>query len=268
MAGVPILPPNLVSARSQSGQFVVYAGQSSGSLPPVLELAKNEGFVRLEPRLLVVSCERIKQLLQRELGASTSWRGTIYLVLYPARGARDTVTITSERFKNDWQYRLDLPDVVERTRYVRAVVQVLLIEMANRTARAHAAEVPTWLIEGFSQVLLASNEVDIILPPPRASASGLNLSTTQVNGRKEPLVEQAQKKLRGRAPLTFEDLSWPTAEQLSGDAGDALLRQRPLVRRRTAAPAARPRRPPLDAGQVAPTLQLAVCLPGRLSCLL
>lgn len=220
LAGAPVLPSDLVSARSQSGQFVVYAGPSSGSLPPVLELAKNKGFVRLEPTLVAVSCERIKQLLSRELDAAAPWRGTVYLVLYPAKGASDPITITSERFKNDSHYRVDMPDVVERTRYVRAVVQVLLIEMANRAAQAHAAEVPAWLTEGFSQLLLASNEVEIILPPPRESVSGVSLSATEVRSRKEPLEEQAQKMLRGRAPLTFEDLSWPTEEQLSGAASD------------------------------------------------
>ncbi len=220
LAASPLLPSDLVSARSQSGQFVVYAGPSPGSIPPVLEPAKNTGFVRLEPTLVAVSCERIKQLLSRELDAAAPWRGTIYVVLYPAKGASDPITITSERFKNDSHYRVDMPDVVERTRYVRAVVQALLIETANRAARAHAAELPAWLTEGISELLLASNEIEIILPPPRGSVSGVNLSTTEVRGRKEPLEEQAQKKLRGRAPLSFEELSWPTEEQLSGAASD------------------------------------------------
>jgi len=220
LAGIPGLPADLVSARSQSDQFIVYAGPSSGSLPPFLGLMKNEGFVQLEPRLVAVSCERMKQILLRELGATGPWRGTIYVVLRPAKGARDTITITSERFKNDWQYRVDMPDVVDRSRYVRAVVQTLLAEMADRGARTRAAEVPTWLVEGLSQLLLASNEAEIILPPPRASGNGISFSMTQVKGRKESLAQQVQKKLRGRTPLTFDELSWPTEEQLSGDAAD------------------------------------------------
>jgi hypothetical protein len=212
--------PDLVSARSHSGQFVVYAGRSSP--PPLLvaNLATNQNFVRLEPTLATVSCERIKQVLTRELGATAPWRGHIYVVLYPARGAGDTITITSERFKGGWQYRVDFPDVVERSRYVRGVVQVLLLEMANRTAEARAAEIPLWLMEGFAQLLLASNEVEIILPPPQSKANGLNLSAMVVSARKEGLREQAQKKLRGRPPLTFENLSWPAEDELSGDTGE------------------------------------------------
>ncbi len=128
VACAQLAPPDLVSARSYSGQFIAYAGRSAPLPPAVLSLATNQDFVQLEPTLATVSCERIKQLLLRELDATAPWRGTIYLVLYPARAASDTITITSERFKNGWQYRVDFPDVVERSRYVRAMVQVLLLE--------------------------------------------------------------------------------------------------------------------------------------------
>ena len=219
-AGAQPSNPDLVSASSHSGQFVVYAGRSYAPPRSVANLTTNQNFVRLEPTLASVSCERIKQALTRELGATAPWRGHIYLVLYPARGAGDTITITSERIKGGWQYRVDFPDVVERSRYVRGVVQVLLLELANRTAETRAAEIPLWLIEGFAQLLLASNEVEIILSPPRGKANGLNFSATVVSARKEGLRKQTQKRLRGRPPLTFENLSWPTEEELAGDTGD------------------------------------------------
>jgi hypothetical protein len=182
-----------------------------------------------------VSGERIKQLVLRELGVTAPWRGTIYLVLYPARTEDDTIAITSERFKDGWQYRVDLPDVVERSRYLRAMVEVLLLELGNRKAQTRAVEVPLWMIEGLSQMLLASNEFEIILPPPRSSANGLAFNAALVNARKETPFQQAQKNLRGRPPLSFEDLSWPPAQALTGDAGElyrgsALLFVRELLR--------------------------------------
>ena len=211
---------DLVSARSSSGQFVVYGGRSFAPPSPIFGLATNRNFVRLEPTLVTASCERIKQALIREVGATAPWRGTVYVVLYPARAPGDTITITSERFKSGWQYRVDLPDVVERSRYVRAIMQVLLGEVANRAAETRSVEIPLWLVEGLSQLLLASNEVEIILPPPRANPNGLNYSATVLDARKQSLLEQAQKKLRGRPPLTFENLSWPGEDELSGDRGD------------------------------------------------
>ena len=220
VAGVQSPPADLQSTRSFSGQFIAYAGRSAALPPSLLSVAANRNFVQLEPTLATVSCERIKQLLLRELGVTAPWRGTIYVVLYPARAASDPVTITSERFKSGWQYRVDLPDVMERSRYVRAIVQVLLLELANRTAQARAAEIPVWLLEGFGQLLLAASEVEIILPPPRATASGLNITTTVVDAPRETLLQRAQKKLGRRPPLTFEELSWPTERDWSGEAGD------------------------------------------------
>jgi hypothetical protein len=210
----------LVSVRSHSGQFVVYAGRSSAFPSPTLALATNQSFVRLEPTLATVSCERIKQALTRELGATAPWSGTVYLVLHPAQAPGDTITITSERFKDRWQYRVDFPDLVEQSRYVRVIVQVLLLEMANRTAQTRSSEIPAWLVEGLSQLLLTSSEVALTLSPPGPNANGVSYSATVVNARKEGYREQTHKQLRGRPPLTFEGLSWPAEDLSSGDMGD------------------------------------------------
>ena len=220
LAGAQPLNPDLASARSFSGQVVAYAKRSSGPPSGLLPSGTNQSLVQLEPTLATVSCERIKQMLLRELGAADPWRGTIYLVLHPARTANDNITVTSQKFKNGWQYQVDLPDQVDRFRYVRAMVQVLLMEQANRTAHAGAAEVPLWLIEGFAQLLLASNEADLILAPPHGIANGLSFSSTLHNSRIETLPQQAQKKLHGRPPLSFEELSWPTEQETSGHASD------------------------------------------------
>ena len=55
---------------------------------------------------------------------------------------------------------------------------------------------------------------------PRGTANGLSLTSTLRNSRLETPLQLAQKKLRGRAPLTFEDLSWPAEPELSGNASD------------------------------------------------
>ncbi len=222
--GIQLPSSGFVSLRSYSGQFVAYAARSA-SLPHELSsLATNRNFVELEPTLTTVSCERIKQMLARELNITAPWHGTIYLVLYPARSANDAITITSDRFKNGWQYRVDLPSLMERPRYVRAIVQVLLLELADRTAPARGAEIPLWLVEGLSQLVLASNEVEIILSPPRAAPNGLNFSATFQATRKQSLWQQAQQQLGGRPPLTFEALSWPSRQDFTSDAGGQTYR--------------------------------------------
>jgi hypothetical protein len=200
---------------STSGQFIVHAPHSSAPAASSALTGDNK-LVRLEPALVSVSCERIKQALLRDIGPSASWRGRIYVDVRSARGRGQPVTITSERFKNGWQYRVELPELVERDRYTRAILQVLLLELANRGSSGRLAEVPVWLSEGLTQRLLASKDFDIILPPPHDRVNGLNFTAKTVLEKKEDPVARARQQLHGQAPLTFDQLSWQAQDELSG----------------------------------------------------
>jgi hypothetical protein len=127
------------------------------------------------------------------------------------------MALTSERFGNVWLYRLDLPDVIDRARFIRGIVQVLLMEIANRNDAQRSAEVPLWLTEGLTQELLASREAEILLPTPTKMVNGLQIGAAYVQGTKTNSLEMARENLRGSAPLSFEQLSWPIDDQLLGD---------------------------------------------------
>jgi hypothetical protein len=170
--------------------------------------------------LLPSSCERIKQLLCSELGTSAAWRGRVYIALHPARGPYETVNVISQEFLDGWQYRVELPDFVERARYVRAMVDVLLLELANRTAVEHSAEIPTWLAEGLARQLLVTSQAEIILQPPRSRSTGINLAFTDINALRANPLAPAHREFESHPPLMFEELSWPTPEQLAGGAGE------------------------------------------------
>ena len=71
-----------------------------------------------------------------------------------------------------------LPDVLPRTRFVRALTGVVLLEFANRDAGARSAEIPAWLTDGLSQQLLATGAVEIVLSSPGRTVNGLPESRT------------------------------------------------------------------------------------------
>jgi hypothetical protein len=214
-AQVPMADPGV--ARSVSGQFIVRADRSAARVEPARNLATNQSMIRLEPSLVSVSCERIRKLIYRELQTEAPWRGKVFVVLYPAHTKGEPVTLTSERFRDGWQYRVDLPDLVERSRYISAIVQAVLQEIANRNGGLHSAELPAWLIAGLSQQLQIAHGPEILLaPPPQAVGNGLRYASTDLNGRKEPLLEQAHRTLATHSACTFEQLSWPLDAQLSG----------------------------------------------------
>lgn len=220
--------PDTVSIRSVSGQFVAHGARqhSPSAVPP--DLATNLNCVELEPALLTVSGERIKQALCRELGDASPWRGKIHLVLRPAHSGDDPVNIVAERFRDGWTYRVGLPQVVERQRFVRALVHSILVEMANRKAGDRSAEIPLWLTEGLTQHLLNSSEIQIIFPPPRWAVHGLEINPMIIEARRQDPLESARRSLRERPPLTLEELSWPTDEKMADDLGEAYRRSAQL----------------------------------------
>jgi hypothetical protein len=208
------------STHSYSGQFVVHAPGAGSDATLISRLTADPNYIQLDPSLLVVSCERIKQLLWRRLDDKPSWCGKIFLNLRPARTKEEFVTIVSEKFSDGWQYRVHLPDVMERGRFVRAIVQVLLVEIANRGGEARSTEIPLWLVEGLSRDLLASGEMEIILPPPNWKVNGVTISPQLVSGRRPNPLARARAVLGEHPPLTFDELSWPADDPLSGEVSE------------------------------------------------
>src|SRR5579859_569502 len=212
--------PDVNLTRSVSGQFVVtYPGPGPVGPPPAA--AAGADLVRLAPALLAVSAERIKQTLWRELGvdAAAPWRGKIFLAMHPARSLDENVTVFSEHFVNGWDYHVALPDVLPRTRFVRALTSVVLLEFANRNAGGQSAEIPAWLTDGLSQQLLATGAVEIVLSSPARARDGLMESRMIATEHGMDPLARAREVLLDHPALTFEQLSWPTDAQVSGADG-------------------------------------------------
>jgi hypothetical protein len=223
-ASAQLTLPGVNLARSVSGQFIVTGeepGPAGSSLATRPAVATNADVVRLEPALLAVSAERIKRTLWRQLGINlaTPWQGKIFLTLRPARSLNDNVTVLSGHFADGWNYRIALPEVLPRTRFLRAMTGVVLLEFANRGDRARSAEIPAWLTDGLSQQLLATGTVELVLSSPTRTVNGLVESRTITTQHGIDPLTDARNILRDHPALTFEQLSWPTDIQVSGADG-------------------------------------------------
>jgi hypothetical protein len=186
--------------------------------------ATNASLVRLEPALLSVSAERIKDSLRRQLGIELNapWQGKIFLVLHPAQSPDEDVTVVSQPYLNGWNYRVHLPDVLSQTRFLRAMTGVWLLELANRSdTGARSAEIPAWLTDGLSQQLLVPGLPEIILSAPNKLVNGLPQSRMVTTQRGLDPLADARRVLRDHPALTFGQLSWPTDAQLTGGDGGA-----------------------------------------------
>lgn len=223
-------PPGASMVGSVSGQFFV--GARSPVSPQSVAFAAAPDMVELQPNFAVVSCERIKQELLRQLRMRDEWRGKIFVTLVPAQSASDPVGVAPEWFAGAWNCGIQLPDVVDRERFVEAVVRACLTEIANRNATsARPTEIPEWLAQGFAGQLLGSSEEELVLEPPAIGKNGYRVSRLGVDitdnpkifgpniRRLNPLAE-AIAIMHTNAPLTFDELSWPTDDQLMGDSRD------------------------------------------------
>lgn len=213
------LPPAEVT-RSISGQFLVSVAPEAGVFFLRPKLGTNSDLIRLEPSFLAVSAERFKAVLGREIGqaADTPWSGKIFLVLHPARVLDEPVNLVTQPFVRNWNYRLELPDLISRQRCARAFSAVLLLEIANRTAPVggHSAEVPAWLVDGLARQVLESEDSKVILATPAKTIDGLAQTRLAENRRGIDPLAAARRVLQNHPALTFEQLSWPTDAQVNG----------------------------------------------------
>lgn len=213
--------PGMVSADSISGQFVVTSTPQLSRLALLPEVARDPNLVRLDPALLAVSAERIKQAVMAKLGVDprAPWSGNIYLAVHPAQSLDESVAIVSSRFNGRWVYHLLLPDVLPREKLVRALAGAVLLEYANRSTGDRCAEVPPWLGEGLSQELLAENLQDLVLSAPDQTVNQIPISYLDATRRGVDTLAGVREVLRTYSVLTFQQLSWPTGPQLSGEDG-------------------------------------------------
>jgi hypothetical protein len=210
LAASPVLGQTVgASATSRSGQFIVFntgAGHASAAVP-------DNSLVRLEPTLLAVSCERIKQALLATLNTPDQWRGKVRVVLHPFHAAGEDIVITSERFSDRWNYRMDLPDAIEPPRFVRALTQLLLLEMANRNTPDQSAQLPRWLAEGLPALVLARSDLELVLPAATPGVGNhLPSRTTIRDSRPANPLKQARECLGEQPPLNLAQLGQPPAE--------------------------------------------------------
>jgi hypothetical protein len=137
--------------------------------------------------------------------------------------------VASTRYAEGWTYFLALPQVMDEEKVARAIVQALLLELANRGASQRPAEIPLWLSEGMTQHLLASVESSLILQPDTATPHQVGGSAQSANAiavwrqggtmnqgiKRDPLF-LVRRRLSLNAPITFTQLSLPDPEHVSG----------------------------------------------------
>lgn len=201
--------PEWVTLTSASKQFIV-----EGYKHPQPSGAGGEGttLIVIDPATFVVTGDRVKQALERELGLSGSWKSRVYVQIHAAQKDREDIYVTAAQSPAGWSYHMDLPDEVEGSRLLRALCEVLLTEYATRSAPGRPAELPPWLAPGLAAQLETSGLSGLILERGQTVVRDRGALNT---------LQSIRSRLRGRPGLSADRLSWPEAEDLEGDPGEA-----------------------------------------------
>ena len=197
-----------VIITSLSKQFVI-RGLPQRS---VLASSANESVVYVDPSLLAVTCERVKQALAKELSWGDRWHATILINVRPIRFDNEQPEIRVLRTPDGWRYRLDLPDEVDRTRLLQALVETVLLEYANRTAGHQSAELPPWLTEGLTAHMMQG--------PLSAMAIQPHAINLRHRGQKDA-SSAIRRRMQQTGMLTVDQLNWPDFDRNDASRADA-----------------------------------------------
>jgi hypothetical protein len=220
----PSQSPPGQSVQSVSGQFIITSsGSSSTSDLPMARNSQEAAAIRLEPALLSVMAERIKDSIWHLMGVpgGAQWQGNITLALRAARRRDESAPISASRGMRGWNYRVDLPDVLQKSQFVRVMTSVVLFELAehNDVAPLQPTELPAWLVDGITQQLEAGEVRDLLVASPGQLMNGLPQSRQDTKQHGLDALVAARQILKQSAPLTFAQMSWPSDDQLAGNDG-------------------------------------------------
>jgi hypothetical protein len=192
-----------IVVRSQSGQFVV-RGAPLGQSLAVLSAPDDVAYVRLDPTLLTVTLERVKQAILTRLALPDQWRGPVYVNLKPSPRYNAPIVVTRLRHPDNWSYRVTLPEQVDKNRFLKAAVEIVLMEIANRHATHRSSELPPWLAAGLAAELNATLLAPLTLQPK---------TITTRDGRQIRPLQRVREVLREKTPLRLDDLNFPPPQE-------------------------------------------------------
>jgi hypothetical protein len=218
-----------ISTTSRSGQFIIISPLQPAEARLPRDNPKNNpaltDVIRVNAAEFTISCEQVKSALLLQLDTTDRWRSRVRVVINPEIPAAAGVYVyvhkvqVNDNLQSNWLYELQVPEYVERRKLLRGLVQVCLLEMGNRNNAGPTVDIPMWLREGLTELLLIRvgptiiAEASIIRERVNPQFSLLDAGVRE-RVWKDPL-STVREKLKVTPPLSFSDLSVPVDDQLA-----------------------------------------------------
>ncbi len=192
---------------SQSGQFTV-VGRPNSPPPFVPEGKVLPPVFTLDPNFLVISAERVKGGIYSLLRLPNTYQSRIQLTIVPGQKSNFPASLISTLYSDGWKFQLNLGEEVEETKLTHALVQVVLMEIAQRNA-TRTPELPPWLVEGVTENVMLAVGPSLIVRG--ASQSGTRRIASHSFGwkvRMDDSLRTTRELLRTNIPPTYTQLSF------------------------------------------------------------
>ena len=137
-----------VQDRQQpSGQFTVFGPVSPKRRGGILDV--NADTILIAPDHVAIAADRMRFAILKQLGVRPFLGGKVKIRLDPTLLPAATVPVVTVRHLSGYTYELTLPCEIDAPKLVRALVQVTLLDLANRKPQLRDTEIPFWLTVGF-----------------------------------------------------------------------------------------------------------------------
>jgi hypothetical protein len=213
--------PIILTSRSK--QFVL-----RGRMQTSMLAGKRGDTIYVDPALLTMICERVREAMQHTLGWSTGWRDGVFINIYQATGRGELPNIEAiPSGQKGWRYRIEMPDELTRRELLESLVEVLLLEYANHGAHNESVELPPWLIIGLTDEFMHGLLAGLTLQPNTVTPLQPNTfvqvqphSYTVRQRYSDDVLPLLRTNVLLRGPLTVDQLNWPEYDN-NGDMNNA-----------------------------------------------
>ncbi len=192
-------------------------------------IAAPDNLIYVDPALLSLVCERVREALQQELGWSARWRDPVFINIHQTIGKKQQPYVEAiPSGGKGWRYRIEMPDQVTRREFIEPLIEALLLEYANHAAHDESVQLPPWLLDGITEDLMQGPLAGLTLHVNTMNAGQSGTFTplkpysyTVRERTNENALPFLRAKVQAHGPLTVDQLNWPEYDMNDRAADEA-----------------------------------------------
>ncbi|MDP6892021.1 MAG: hypothetical protein QF731_02480 [Verrucomicrobiota bacterium] len=203
------------TVNSQSGQFMVYGPISPKRRGGILDV--NLDTILIGPDHVAIAADRLRAAMLKRLEIPLFLGGKVKIRLNPTLNPIATVPVVTVRHLSGYSYELTLPCEIEASKLVRALVQVTLLDLANRKPQLRDTEMPFWLTVGLTQILLAQPDLVLVLKKPESNGREMVAEEVVRTVRRHDMLSKVRSRLSSRRAFDFSEVAMPSPAHIRGE---------------------------------------------------